>query len=61
MDRRLIRDRISQLKKELEEVKQNRETGRTLRNRNKIPVVAIVGYTNAGKSTLLNYLTNAGV
>ena len=61
MDRRLIRDRIAQLKKELEEVKQNRETGRTLRNRNKIPVVAIVGYTNAGKSTLLNYLTNAGV
>ncbi len=61
MDRRLIRDRITQLRKELEEVKQNRETGRTLRNRNKIPVVAIVGYTNAGKSTLLNYLTNAGV
>jgi GTP-binding protein HflX len=61
MDRRLIRDRIAQLKRELEEVKQNRETGRTLRNRTKIPVVAIVGYTNAGKSTLLNYLTNAGV
>ncbi len=61
MDRRLIRDRITQLRKELEEVKQNRETGRTLRNRNRIPVVAIVGYTNAGKSTLLNYLTKAGV
>ncbi len=61
MDRRLIRERITQLRKELEEVKQNRETGRTLRNRNQIPVVAIVGYTNAGKSTLLNYLTNAGV
>lgn len=61
MDRRLIKDRITQLRKELEEVKQNRETGRTLRSRNKIPVVAIVGYTNAGKSTLLNYLTNAGV
>ncbi len=61
IDRRLIKDRITQLRKELEEVKQNRETGRTLRNRNKIPVVAIVGYTNAGKSTLLNYLTNAGV
>ncbi len=60
-DRRLIRDRITQLRKELEEVKQNRETGRTLRSRNMVPVVAIVGYTNAGKSTLLNYLTNAGV
>lgn len=61
MDRRLIRERITQLRKELEEVKQNRETGRSLRSRNRIPVVAIVGYTNAGKSTLLNYLTNAGV
>lgn len=61
VDRRLIRDRISQLKRELEEVKQNRETVRGLRNKNRIPVIAIVGYTNAGKSTLLNYLTNAGV
>lgn len=61
MDRRLIRERITQLRKELEEVKQNRETGRSLRSRNLIPVIAIVGYTNAGKSTLLNYLTNAGV
>ena len=61
MDRRLIKERITQLRRELEEVKQNRETSRTLRSRNMIPVVAIVGYTNAGKSTLLNYLTNAGV
>ena len=61
MDRRLIKDRITQLKQELEAVKQNRETSRSLRSKNKIPVVAIVGYTNAGKSTLLNYLTHAGV
>lgn len=61
VDRRLIKDRISQLKHELEEVKQNRETIRSLRSKNMIPVIAIVGYTNAGKSTLLNHLTNAGV
>lgn len=61
VDRRLIKDRITLLKNELEEVKQNRETSRSLRSKNRIPVVAIVGYTNAGKSTLLNHLTNAGV
>lgn len=61
VDRRLIRERISQLKHELEEVKQNRDTLRSLRSKNRIPVVAIVGYTNAGKSTLLNFLTDAGV
>ncbi|MDF2908022.1 MAG: hflX [Herbinix sp.] len=61
MDRRLIKERITQLRRELEEVKQNRETSRSLRSKNMIPVVAIVGYTNAGKSTLLNHLTNAGV
>lgn len=61
MDRRLIRNRISQLKKELEEVKQNRETTRKHRKANAIPVVSIVGYTNAGKSTLLNALTDANV
>ena len=61
MDRRLIRDRISQLNKELAEVKQARETARKQRSRNPVPVVAIVGYTNAGKSTLLNTLTGAGV
>ncbi len=61
VDRRLIRERITQLRQELEDVKQNRETSRSLRSKNKVPVVAIVGYTNAGKSTLLNYLTDAGV
>lgn len=61
VDRRLIRDRISVLKRELEGVKQNREILRTKRQRNAVPVVAIVGYTNAGKSTLLNTLTNANV
>ncbi len=61
VDRRLIRDRISQLNKELEDVKQARETTRKQRSKNPVPVVAIVGYTNAGKSTLLNTLTDAGV
>lgn len=61
MDRRLINDRISQLKHELDEIKQNRETSRSLRSKNRVPVIAIVGYTNAGKSTLLNHLTHAGV
>lgn len=61
VDRRLIRDRISQLNRELEEVRRSREITRELRSKNPIPVVAIVGYTNAGKSTLLNHLTNAGV
>ncbi|MBO7401836.1 MAG: GTPase HflX, partial [Lachnospiraceae bacterium] len=60
-DRRLIRDRISRLKGELETVKNNREITRSGRKRSNIPVVAIVGYTNAGKSTLLNTLTGAGV
>lgn len=60
-DRRLIKERIGRLKQELEETDKNRETVRSLRNRSKIPVVAIVGYTNAGKSTLLNYLTDANV
>lgn len=61
MDRRLIRDRISQLNKELEDVKQHREVLRSQRSKNPTPVVCIVGYTNAGKSTLLNKLTDAGV
>lgn len=60
-DRRLIRNRISQLKKELEQVTRTRTLTRKKRQENSIPVVAIVGYTNAGKSTLLNYLTGAGV
>lgn len=61
MDRRLIRDRIAQLNRELKDVKRHREITREQRSKNKIPVVAIVGYTNAGKSTLLNTLTGAGV
>ncbi len=61
VDRRLIRDRISQLNRELAEVKQYRETSRELRSKGYIPIAAIVGYTNAGKSTLLNRLTSAGV
>ena len=61
VDRRLIRDRIAQLNRELKDVKRHREITREQRSRNQIPVVAIVGYTNAGKSTLLNTLTGAGV
>lgn len=61
MDRRLIHERIGQLKRELETVVTHRELTRSQRSRNRIPVVAIVGYTNAGKSTLLNTMTNAGV
>lgn len=61
MDRRLIREQISKLKRELEEVKRHRETQRKLRQSNSSPVVCIVGYTNAGKSTLLNHLTKSEV
>lgn len=61
MDRRLITNRISQLKRELAEVKQHREVTRSRRTRQNQPVAAIVGYTNAGKSTLLNTLTDANV
>ena len=61
MDRRLINDRIAQLNRELEEVVKHRDITRARRQKNDIPVVAIVGYTNAGKSTLLNHLTDAKV
>jgi len=61
VDRRLIRDRISNLNRELDDVIKMRETTRNLRKNNNMPVVAIVGYTNAGKSTLLNTLTDARV
>ena len=53
-DRRIIRDRISRLSKDLEEIKNHREVARQNRSRTAVPVAAIVGYTNAGKSTLLN-------
>lgn len=61
IDRRVIRDRISQLSKELSDVKQHREVMRKQRMEGNLPIVSIVGYTNAGKSTLLNHLTHAGV
>lgn len=61
MDRRLIKGRIAQLNRELKDVKRHREVTREQRSRNHIPVIAIVGYTNAGKSTLLNRLTGASV
>ena len=61
IDRRRIHDRISQLKAELEEVKRHREVARQQRERSHTMRAAIVGYTNAGKSTLLNKLTDAGI
>ena len=61
MDRRLIHERISQLKSELEIVKRHRDVIRRQREKQHTPVAAIVGYTNAGKSTLLNKLTDAGI
>ena len=60
-DRRHIRERISRLETELEQVRQVRGVQRQRRMKNSVPVVAIVGYTNAGKSTLLNKLTDAGI
>ncbi len=61
MDRRLIKDRIAQLNRELKEVRKHREITRAQREKKQVPVAAIVGYTNAGKSTLLNHLTDADV
>ena len=60
-DRRHIRERINRLQQELEQVRQVRAVQRERRMKNSVPVVAIVGYTNAGKSTLLNHLTGAGI
>ena len=60
-DRRHIRERIHRLEEELEPVRQVRSVQRERRMKNSVPVVAIVGYTNAGKSTLLNKLTGAGI
>ena len=60
-DRRHIRERINRLEEELEQVRKVRAVQRERRMKNSVPVVAIVGYTNAGKSTLLNKLTGAGI
>ena len=61
IDRRILKRKIDQLQKEILEVKAHRDTQRISRLRSEIPVFAIIGYTNAGKSTLLNALTHAGV
>ena len=61
MDRRLIHSRIGQLKEQLEQVQKHRELIRSQRDKSQVKVAAIVGYTNAGKSTLLNTMTQAGV
>ena len=61
VDRREIRTRISSLKAELEKVRAHRSRYRSQRKRSQIPIVALVGYTNAGKSTLLNYLSHSNV
>lgn len=60
-DRRHIKRRIASLEEQLETLENTRDTMRKQRRKSNIPVIAIVGYTNAGKSTLLNYLTNAGI
>lgn len=61
IDRRILRRRVDRLKKEIEDVAQQRQTQRSLRKRRNVPTFAIVGYTNAGKSTLLKALTQADV
>ena len=60
-DRRLLRERVKMLQKRLEKVRSQREQGRRSRSRTEIPMVSLVGYTNAGKSTLFNAITHADV
>lgn len=61
IDKRRVNERIAFLSDKLKKIERNRETMRSKRNRNELPVVSIIGYTNAGKSTLLNNLTQSGV
>lgn len=61
VDRRIVRDRIAKLKRELDEVREHRGTQRKKRELKPVPTAALVGYTNSGKSSLLNAMTNAGV
>lgn len=61
IDRRILKQKIEQLEEQIEEVRVNRQLQRNMRERSEIPTFAIVGYTNAGKSTLMNALTQAGV
>ncbi len=61
IDRRRVRDRVSLLEKKIEQLSSDRKTRRAQRNRRELPVISIVGYTNAGKSTLLNGLTQSQV
>ena len=60
-DRRMVRDRIKAIEKRLDKVRKQRDQGRRSRKRSEIPTVSLVGYTNAGKSTLFNSITQADV
>ena len=60
-DRRLVQGRIKQLEARINKVRKQRDLGRRSRKRSELPTITIVGYTNAGKSTLFNYMTSAGV